>query len=122
MRNRNMGEGMEQELAREDYIPQEPILSFLIADFLVERIMHKVNEGIDNIWVKAKSIPYSSEFWIVLFEKFMDIFNVAHDKRLDDININEYDITEAKAAVCDFHSNRRIERKPEWDYIVAKEK
>ena len=109
-----------KSLHRESF-SAEQISPFIFVGDIIDLVLAGVNSVIEINWAKTKLIPFSAQFWIALFDTFIDVLKVDYDRRLDDVNIDEYDMSEAVAAVWDFHSNHRIERKPKWELATEKD-
>ena len=72
--------------------------------------------------IKNQIHPYSSEYCLYLSDQLVCSNDYVHDNRDDDIYISNLDEMEPDSSKWDFHSNKRIERKVEFEYNFIVEK
>ena len=96
--------------------------SFVIVKSSVDELLTKVNTEIVMNSIKNQLHPFASEYWIILFSKLVNSHSFEHDMRKDDVFGNQLNEDEPETSKWDFHSNKRIVQKVEYEYNFVAEK
>jgi hypothetical protein len=89
--------------------------SFAVSDHVIDYILSKLSKGIDELQLQKEVVPFSIEYCLLLSLSLSEWKNFRCDEKLAKMD-DPMEEPEPKAAPCDFHSQKRMNNKPAYEF------